>query len=86
MSDSRIITGLAARRIAIANAWLISADRACARLNGFFAFSVNSPSMSMVNVSCCVDFASLSARRVTRSVTPQPMRAAVPMEAGDACF
>jgi hypothetical protein len=83
------IAGLKARRgppSAIANASLISADSAIASLNGFFAFSVNSSSMSMVNFSCCVDFASLLARRVTRRVTPQPMRAAVRMEAGDACF
>jgi hypothetical protein len=86
MTNSRNITGLAMRRAAIANASLISACSASARLNGFFAFSVNSPSMSMVNFSCCVDSASLSARRVTRRVTPQPMRAAVRMEAGDACF
>jgi hypothetical protein len=57
------------------------------RLNAFFAISVNSPSMSMVNVSCCVCSApSPGARGVTRRVTPQPMRAAVRMEAGaDAC-
>src|SRR5229473_8659108 len=57
------------------------------RLNAFFAISVNSPSMSMVNVSCCVCSASSpGARGVTRRVTPQPMRAAVRMEAGaDAC-
>ena len=52
------------------------------RLNGFFAISVNSPSMSMVNFSCCVGAAPFSARGVTRRVTPQPMRAAVRMEAG----
>jgi hypothetical protein len=83
------IAGNEARReqgLAIANASLTSAESTSARLNGFFAFSVNSPSMSMVNFSCCVDSASLSARRVTRRVTPQPMRAAVRMEAGDACF
>jgi hypothetical protein len=89
MDILHVIAGIDARRglsFAIANASLISAESASARLNGFFAFSVNSPSMSMVNFSCCVDSASLSARRVTRRVTPQPMRAAVRMEAGDACF
>jgi hypothetical protein len=89
MDDVHAIAGNKARRTprpAIANAWLISAESMSARLNGFFAFSVNSPSMSMVNFSCCVDSASLSARRVTRRVTPQPMRAAVRMKAGDACF
>jgi hypothetical protein len=57
-------------------------------LNAFFAISVNSPSLSMVNVSCCVCSALVSgARGVTRRVTPQPMRAAVRMEAGaDACL
>jgi hypothetical protein len=53
------------------------------RLNAFFAISVNSPSMSMVNFSCCVCSAPITgARGVTRRVTPQPMRAAVRMEAG----
>ena len=53
------------------------------RLNALFAISVNSPSMSMVNFPCCV-FPALksSARGVTRRVAPQPMRAAVVMEAG----
>ena len=53
------------------------------RLNALFAISVNSPSMSMVNFPCCVVSALFcSARGVTRRVTPQPMRAAVRMEAG----
>jgi hypothetical protein len=52
------------------------------RLNAF-AISVNSPSMSMVNFCCCVCSAQTGARGVTRRVTPQPMRAAVRMEAGD---
>jgi hypothetical protein len=58
------------------------------RLNAFFAISVNSPSMSMVNFCCCVCSAlKRSACGVTRRVTPQPMRAAVRMEAGaDACL
>jgi hypothetical protein len=53
------------------------------RLNAFFAISMNSPSMSMVNFSygvCLVRNAGV--RGVTRTVTPQPMRAAVRMEAG----
>ncbi|MEI9922622.1 MAG: hypothetical protein WDN50_02680 [Bradyrhizobium sp.] len=51
-------------------------------LNAFFAISVNSPSMSMVNFSCCVGSAQEScARRVTRRVTPQPTGAALRMEA-----
>jgi hypothetical protein len=41
-------------------------------LNGFFAISVNSPSMSMVNFCCCVGSAPKAARSVTRRVTPQP--------------
>src|SRR5665213_949791 len=58
------------------------------RLNAFFAISVNSPSLSMVNFSCCVGSApNTGARGVIRRVTPQPMRAAVRMEAGaDACL
>jgi hypothetical protein len=53
------------------------------RLNAFFAISVNSPSVSMVNFSCCVCSApNRRARGVTRTVTPQPMCAAVRMEAG----
>ena len=52
--------------------------RPTGRLNGFFANSVNSPSMSMVNFSCCVRFA----LDVTREVTAQPMRSAVRMETG----
>jgi hypothetical protein len=56
-------------------------------LNGFFAISVNSPSMSMVNFCCCVGLAPKAVRSVTRRVTPQPMRAAVWMKAGDhACL
>jgi hypothetical protein len=58
------------------------------RLNAFFAISVNSPSLSMVNFSCCVGSAPKPcAYGVTRKVAPQPMRAAVRMEAGaDACL
>ena len=53
------------------------------RLNAFFAISVNSPSMSMVNFSCGVGFAGdAGVRGVTRRVFPQPMRAANRMEAG----
>ena len=53
------------------------------RLNALFAISVNSPSMSMVNFPCCVFGALLSgACGVRRRVTPQPMCAAVLMEAG----
>jgi hypothetical protein len=53
------------------------------RLNAFFAISVNSPVVSMVNSSCCVCSALNScARGVTRRATPQPMCAAVRMEAG----
>jgi hypothetical protein len=53
------------------------------RLNAFFAISVNSPSMGMVNFCSCVWFAPKScARGVTRRVTPQPTRSAVRMEAG----
>ena len=56
-------------------------------LNALFAISVNSPSMSMVNFSCCVGAVPDVARGVTRRVTPQPMRATVRMEAGDhACL
>src|SRR5258708_35608266 len=54
-----------------------------ARLNALFAFSVNSPSMSMVNFSCCVvSVLSIGAHRVTRRVTPRPMRAEFGTEAG----
>lgn len=42
------------------------------RLNAFFANSVNSPSMSMVNVPCCVRLVP----DVTREITAQPMRSA----------
>jgi hypothetical protein len=53
------------------------------RLNAFFAISVNSLSMRLVNFSCCVGSApKLRARGATRTVTPQPMRAAVRTEAG----
>src|SRR6266545_530353 len=53
------------------------------RLNALFANSVNSPSVSMVNFSCCVCSALFfRAHGVARRVTPQPMRAAVRMEAG----
>lgn len=47
-------------------------------LNAFFANSVNSPSPSMVNFSCCVRIAP----DVTRGVTAQPTRSAVRMESG----
>jgi hypothetical protein len=54
-----------------------------ARLNAFFVISVNSPAMSMVNFSCCVCSAQKScASGVTRKMAPQPMLAAVRMEAG----
>ena len=54
------------------------------RLNAFFAISVNSPSMSMVNFCCCVCSALYPrARCVMRRVAPQPVRAAVRMKAGD---
>jgi hypothetical protein len=52
--------------------------RATGRFNGFFANSVNSPSVSMVNFSCCVRFA----LDVTRGVAAQPTRSAVRMETG----
>ncbi len=43
------------------------------RLNALFAISVNSPSMSMVNFPCCVDWAPISrVRGVERRVAPQP--------------
>src|SRR4051794_10907181 len=52
-------------------------------LNALFANSGNSLSVSIVNFSCCVCSALFfGARGVTRRVTPQPMRAAVRMEAG----
>ena len=54
-----------------------------ARLNALFAFSVNSPSMSMVNFSgCVVSVLPIGAHGVTRRLTPQPMRAALGTEAG----
>jgi hypothetical protein len=52
-------------------------------LNGFFAISVNSPSPSMVNFSCCVGLAPKPARGVTRRVAAQPMRLTARMEARD---
>jgi hypothetical protein len=52
--------------------------RATGRLNAFFANSVNSPSVSMANFSCCVCFAP----DVTREVAAQPTRSAVRMETG----
>jgi hypothetical protein len=52
--------------------------RATGRLNAFFANSINSSSMSIVNFSCCVCFA----LDVTRGVAAQPMRSAVRMETG----
>lgn len=51
--------------------------RAIPSLNGFFANSMNSPAMSMVNFCCCVRFAP----NATREVAAQPMRSAVRMEA-----
>ena len=58
------------------------AARSGRRLNALFAISVNSPSMSMVNFPCCVDWAPISrVRGVERRVTPQP--AALGMKAGD---
>src|SRR6185437_66695 len=54
-----------------------------APLNAFFAISANSPSVSMVNFSCCVYSAPTScAPGVTRGLTAQPMRVAVRTEAG----
>ena len=52
--------------------------RATGRLNAFFANSINSSSMSIVNFSCCVCFA----LDVTRGVAAQPMRSTVRMETG----
>ena len=58
------------------------ASKSGMRLNALFAISVNSPSMSMVNFPCCVDWAPISrVRGVKRRVTPQP--AVVGMKAGD---
>jgi hypothetical protein len=52
-------------------------------LNAFFVISANSPSMSMVNFSCCVCPApKSSASGVTRRVAPQPIGVAVRTEAG----
>src|ERR1700743_208580 len=53
-----------------------------ALLNAFFAISVNSPSMSMVNFSCCVCAPSSCASGVTRRVAPQPTRMEFRTEAG----
>jgi hypothetical protein len=54
-----------------------------ARLNAFFAIPVNSPSMGMVNFSCCVCAARKPrAPGVIQSVAPPPRRAAVRMEVG----
>jgi hypothetical protein len=47
-------------------------------LNAFFANSVNSPSLSMVNFSCCVRILP----DVTREVTAQPTRSVARMESG----
>jgi hypothetical protein len=64
------------------NEWLTFVDRRATvglnraghyGLNGFFANSVNSLSMSMVNFSCCV----CPLPDVTREVTAQPTRSAV---------
>ncbi|MBN9492237.1 hypothetical protein J0H33_02670, partial [bacterium] len=52
-------------------------------INAFFAISVNSPSMSMVNFPCCVDVVLQSgARDVRRTEIPRPTCAAGVMEAG----
>jgi hypothetical protein len=56
----------------------VEGPAAIGRLNAFFANSVNSPSMSMVNFCCCVRIAP----DVTREVTAQPTRSAVRMESG----
>src|ERR1700761_7468806 len=54
-----------------------------APLNAFFAISANSPSMSMVNFSCCVRTAPAAcASRVTRGMTAQLIRAAGRTKAG----
>jgi hypothetical protein len=58
--------------------WFDERPQATGRLNAFFANSANSPSMSMVNFSCCV----CVALDVTRKVAAQPMRSAVRMESG----
>src|SRR3978361_906320 len=53
------------------------------RLNAFFAFGVNTPSMSMVNFPCPAGSTSLpAANGMLRRVTPHPVRAPAITEAG----
>src|ERR1700760_938375 len=53
------------------------------RLNAFFAFGVNTPSMSMVNFPCPVGSAwQPAAKGVLRRVTPHPAHAPALKEAG----
>ena len=53
------------------------------RLNAFFAFQVNTPSMSMVNFPCLVRSAwEPAANGMSRRVTPHPARAPAITEAG----
>ena len=53
------------------------------RLNAFFAFAVNTPSMSMVNFPCPVGSAwQPAANGMLRRVTPHPARAPADTEAG----
>jgi hypothetical protein len=69
MNNKSLIPGLGASR---------EGRSADGRLNAFFANSVNSPSLSMVNFSCCVRILP----DVTREVTAQPTCSAVRMESG----
>ena len=69
MNNKSLIPGLGASHVG---------RPANGRLNAFFANSVNSPSLSMVNFSCCVRILP----DVTREVTAQPTRSAVRMETG----
>ena len=68
MNNKSLIPGLGASHVG---------RPANGRLNAFFANSVNSPSLSMVNFSCCVRILP----DVTREVTAQPTRSVVRMEA-----
>jgi hypothetical protein len=53
------------------------------RLNVFFAFAVNTPSMSMVNFPCLASPGSEpAANGMLRRVTPHPVRAPAIKEAG----
>src|ERR1700709_168427 len=53
------------------------------RLNAFFAFGVNTPSMSMVNFPCPAGSAwQPAAKRMLRRVTPHPAHAPAKPEAG----